>query len=86
MAVLTDNTNALGTQATKSTKVFLLSDDLLPGENAANLETLYRAFEIEDVIEVTDGRNLIDSDFSGDGKSLLQVDDRGLKVLLSQDW
>ena len=52
----------------------------------ANAPKLYRVFEIEDVIEVTDGRNLKDSKFSGDGKSLLQVDDRGLKVLLSKDW
>ena len=55
-------------------------------DQAAEIQKLYRAFEIEDVIEVTDGRNLISSGFSGDGKSLLQVDERGLKILLSKDW
>ena len=46
----------------------------------------YNIFEIEGVIEVTDGRSLIDTKFSGDGRSLLEVDSRGVKVLLSKDW
>jgi hypothetical protein len=87
MVILTDNRDALEARTSETTRVFLLSDDLLAQDDQAQpAKRLYRAFEIENVIEVTDGRNLIDAGFSGDGKSLLQVDDRGVKVLLSQDW
>ena len=78
-----------GRQA-KTTKIFMLADDAAQeaamGQGQPLAKQLYNIFEIEGVVEATDGRNLIDSTFSGDGRTLLEVDDRGLKILLSKDW
>ena len=53
------------------------------GEAAAGAETAYKVREIEGVLE-NDGRNLIDVEFSGDSRTLFQVDDKGVKALLSK--
>ena len=98
MVVLSEADDPITATVARTSRVFLLSDDLIPvndrnqdqpPENAGDdpdPQPLFRMFEIESVIEVTDGRYLLNSEFSGDGRSLLEVDDRGLKVLLSKDW
>ena len=50
------------------------------GLNSAIFENVANLGSIDGIVVPAD------ADFSGDGKSLLQVDERGLKVLLSQDW
>ncbi len=83
-----------GSAESVATKIFLLADEQftdsiakpIDPEGTLSQKTSYRVFEIEGVIDVTDGRKLIDAKFSGDGRSLLEVDDRGVKLLLSKDW
>ena len=102
LVVLNDESGNVGSGQAKSNRVFMLASDLVEddAEDAAapiiegpadealpvSKKQVYNIFEIEGVIEVTDGRSLIDTKFSGDGRSLLEVDSRGVKVLLSKDW
>ena len=86
MVVLAESANPISGANAKTTKIFLLSDKANTDQDQADARKLYWAFEIEGMIDVTDGRKLIDSEFSGDGRTLLEVDERGLKILLSEDW
>jgi hypothetical protein len=101
LVILNDETGNVGSGQAKANRVFMLASDLIeddaepaalnidgPADEALPVakKQAYNIFEIEGVIEVTDGRSLIDTKFSGDGRSLLEVDSRGVKVLLSKDW
>jgi hypothetical protein len=93
LIVLNQTPKSAGESKPPTTRIFLLADEQVadasaapePGELAAT-KTMYRAFEIAGVIDVTDGRQLIDSQFSGDGRSLVEVDTRGVKLLLTKGW
>jgi WD40 repeat protein len=93
MIVLNRESDADDDSLTASSRIFLLADEQIADRAGAKAEagseaikTIHRVFEIEGVIDVTDGRQLLDAAFSGDGRSLLEVDNRGLKLLLSKDW
>lgn len=67
-------------------RIYLLAkeapEQAVPGEPMR--EPRYRVVEIEGALEKSEGRDLIDAGFSGDGRSLIQVDERGTTTLLSQ--
>ena len=85
LAVMSKPTS--GDSAANSTRIFMLYDSVKKNDADGEPPTVsHRMFEIEGAIEATDGRKLLDAAFSGDGRTLLEVDDRGVKALLSKDW
>ena len=65
-------------------RIFLLADEDPPKGSDEVGEKRYRAIEIDGALESTEGIELIDAQFSGDGRSLLEVHARGTATLLSQ--
>ena len=62
---------------------FLLANEVTENEQQMPVAR-FRVEKIDGALEITEGRSLISADFSGDGKSLIQVDGKGVTVLLSE--
>lgn len=68
-------------------RIYLIASELPAADQAAlgnPGEAKYRVVEIEGAFEKTEGRDVTGSQFSGDGKALLQVDKKGISVLLGE--
>jgi hypothetical protein len=92
-----DDADAIGTRlvvlandgsadAAPELRIYLLakedSDSGLPGEQPKVAK--YRVIEIEGALEKVEGRDLFDVQFSGEGRSLIEVDEDGTSTLLSR--
>jgi hypothetical protein len=84
MNLLNRSETANALRASSQSFVFVDQVGAAPAEENAAAAHLYQVFEVEGAIDVVDGRQLMDARFSGDGRSLLEVDRKGMKLLLSE--
>ena len=68
--------------AAQELNYLLIADEVAEDENQS--QARFRVEKIDGALEVEEGRSLISAEFSGDGRSLLQVDGKGITVLLSE--
>ena len=71
--------------ASREQRIFLLaSEDAKVVDGVVTKVAKYRVVEIEGAFDKVEGFKLLDTEFSGDGRSLLQTDDKGISTLLGQ--
>ncbi|MFK7767221.1 MAG: protein kinase [Mariniblastus sp.] len=70
--------------ASPEQRIFLLASEDAKVVDGVAKKAKYRPIEIEGAFDKIEGFQLLDSQFSGDGRSLLQVDDKGISTLLGQ--